>query len=161
MAETKNLRGIVFVVDAANLSAGDQGVRQAAEYLHDTLLLLQKRVTSNKSSKPPKEIHVLVAANKTDLFTALPTAIVKSTLEKEIGKVRSSKSKGLLDSGIETSDAFDAGDNDDWLGETGTAQFKFEQLEEFNISIDVAGGYVVGENQVDVQKWWSWIGDRL
>lgn len=161
IADTKNLRGIIFVVDAANLSAGDEGVRQAAEYLHDTLLLLQKRLTNNKSSKAPKEIHVLIAANKMDLFTALPAAIVKSTLEKEIGKVRSSKSKGLLDSGIGTGDAADMEESDDWLGEIGSTQFKFEQLAEFNISVDVAGGSVVAEDHADTQKWWSWIGDRL
>jgi len=161
ITDTTNLRGIIFVVDAANMSAGDEGVRQSAEYLHDTLLLLQKRLTNNKSSKAPKEMHVLIAANKMDLFTALPAAIVKTTLEKEIGKVRSSKSKGLLDSGIGTGDAVDMEESDDWLGETGNAQFKFEQLAEFNISVDVAGGSVVGEDRAEAQKWWSWIGDRL
>ena len=114
------------MVDAANFSAGEEGVRQAAEYLHDVLLLLQKRLTSSKTSKGPKEMHVLVAANKMDLFTALPATIVKNTLEKEISKVRDSRSKGLLDSGAGRDDEVD--DNEEWLGETGSTQFKFGQI---------------------------------
>ncbi|OBT46867.1 hypothetical protein VE00_01884 [Pseudogymnoascus sp. WSF 3629] len=161
VANTQNLKGIIFVVDAASLPAGDEGLRQAAEYLHDTLLLLQKRLTTVKSSKAPKGIEVLIAANKMDLFTAQPSAIVRSLLEKEIGKVRTSKSKGLLESGIETAGDLDDVDSDDWLGETGSTQFKFEQLEEFNISTEVAGGCAMGENETDVQKWWKWVGDRL
>ncbi|KFY91202.1 hypothetical protein V500_04779 [Pseudogymnoascus sp. VKM F-4518 (FW-2643)] len=156
VANTKNLKGIIFVVDAANLPAGDEALRQAAEYLHDTLLLLQKRLTNIKS-KAPKGIEVLIAANKMDLFTAQPSAIVRSLLEKEIGKVRTSKSKGLLESGIETAGDLDDVDSDDWLGETGSTQFKFEQLEEFNISTEVAGGCAMGENEADVQKWWKWL----
>jgi hypothetical protein len=96
-----------------------------------------------------------------DLFTAQPSAIVKSLLEKEIGKVRSSRSKGLLESSIENGGDLDDMDHDDWLGETGSNQFKFEQLVEFSISIEVAGGCALGESQTDAQKWWNWIADRL
>lgn len=159
IAETKNLRGIIFVVDAANLSAGEEGVRQAAEYLHDILLLLQKRLTSSKTSKGPKEMHVLVAANKMDLFTALPATVVKSTLEKEISKVRDSRSKGLLDSAAGREDEVD--DSEEWLGETGSAQFKFDQMAECNVSVEVVGGSATSTDGVDAQKWWSWIAGRL
>lgn len=159
VADTKNLKGIVFVVDAADLSAGEEGVRQAAEYLHDTLLLLQKRLTGNKTSKAPKEMHVLVAANKMDLFTALPAAVVKSTLEKEISKVRTSRSKGLLDSGAGAGDLDE--ENDEWLGETGSPQFKFDQMAESNVFVEVAGGSSATEHGGEAQKWWSWIAERL
>ncbi len=161
ITDTKNLKGIIFVVDAANLSAGDEGVRQAAEYLHDILLLLQKRLTSSRTSKAPKEMHVVVAANKMDLFTALPAAVVKSTLEKEINKVRSSRSKALLDSGAGTGDGMDVEESDEWLGDTGCDQFKFDQMAECNVSVEVAGGSSVGEKGADAQKWWSWVAERL
>lgn len=157
----QNLKGIIFLVDAASLSAGDEALRSTSEYLHDTLLLLQKRMTSAKSSKGPKELSVLVAANKMDLFTALPAALVKSTLEAEIGKVRNSKSKGLLDSGIGMGDAAEAEDKDDWIGEMGSKEFKFTQMEEFNISVEVVGGSVASTDGADVDKWWSWIGRQL
>jgi hypothetical protein len=157
---TKNLRGIIFVVDAANLAAGEDGLRQTSEYLHDTLLMLQKRLTSRKTSKAPKEMHVLVAANKTDLFTALPASMVRSTLEKEIGKIRESRAKGLLDSAVGTGDSLDA-DADEWLGETGSGPFKFEQLAEFNVFVELLGGFVNDNGRANVQKWWDWVGERL
>ncbi|KAG9244649.1 putative signal recognition particle receptor subunit beta [Calycina marina] len=134
----QNLRGIIFLVDAATLSAGDEGLRQTADYLHDILLLLQKRSESKTGAKALKEIPVLVAANKMDLFTALPAALVKSSLENEITKVRRSRSKGLLDSGI----GMDEGDDekDDWLGEMGSKEFKFKQMEEFDVVVEVEIG---------------------
>jgi len=154
----QHLKGLVFLVDAATLSAGDEGLRQTADYLHDILLLLQKRA-STKIAKTLKEIHVLIAANKMDLFTALPVALVKSSLEAEIAKVRTSRSKGLLDSGIGMGDVDD--EKDDWLGEMGSTNFKFSQLEEFDIYIQVAGGNVLGVDGPSVNKWWRWISERL
>ena len=63
-------------MDAA---AGDGGLRQTADYLHDVLLLLQKRTPVVK--KVLKEVAVLIAANKMDLFTALPARDVKNRLQ--------------------------------------------------------------------------------
>lgn len=134
-------------------------MRETSEYLHDTLLILQKRTGSTNSSKTPTEIPVLVAANKSDLFTALPVALVKSTLESEITKIRTSREKGLLSSGIGMND--DVEDSDDWLGEMGSTAFKFSQMEEFNIWVEFAGGNVMGGEGSDVSKWWDWIGSRL
>ncbi|KAG4431124.1 hypothetical protein IFR05_013393 [Cadophora sp. M221] len=153
----QNLKGLIFVVDAATLSAGDEGLRQTADYLHDVLLVLQKRV-GTKAAKALKEIPVLIAANKMDLFTALPVALVRSSLEGEIAKVRTSRSKGLLDSGIGMDDAND--EKDDWLGEMGSTEFKFSQMEEFDIFVEVSGGNVLGDTAT-VDKWWKWISERL
>ncbi|EHK96930.1 putative Signal recognition particle receptor subunit beta [Glarea lozoyensis 74030] len=133
LTNPQNLRGIIFLVDAATLSAGDEGLRQTADYLHDILLILQKRMESS-SGKKPKEIPLLVAANKMDLFTALPAALVKSSLEAEITKVRTSRSKGLLDSGIGMEED---GEKDDWLGEVGSKDFKFAQMEEFDVLVEL------------------------
>lgn len=146
-------------MDAATLSAGDEGLRHTADYLHDVLLLLQKRMESkNKAVKALKEIPVLIAANKMDLFTALPAALVKSSLETEITKVRNSRSKGLLDSGIGMEDD---GDRDEWLGEVGSKEFKFKQMEEFDVTVEVSGGNVTGGEGPSVEKWWGWVSDRL
>ena len=161
----QNLRGIIFVVDAADLSSseigtGNSSLRQAAEYLHDLLLLLQKRATSSKSSKGPRELPVLIAANKLDLFTALPAQLVATSLESEITNVRNSRNKGLLDSGIGMSD-LDIGEEREWLGDGGEGRFKFSQMEEVNVSVSVAGGNVQGSEGSDVKKWWAWIGSNL
>lgn len=160
LTNPQNLKGLIFVVDAATLSAGDEGLRQTADYLHDILLVLQKRMAGNKALKALKEISVLIAANKMDLFTALPAALVKSTLESEITKVRTSRSKGLLDSGIGIDEGAD--DNqDDWLGEVGSTDFKFYQMEEFDVTVEVVGGNVAGGEGPMVDKWWKWISERL
>jgi signal recognition particle receptor subunit beta len=156
----QNLKGLVFVVDAATLSASNEILRQTADYLHDILLLLQKRMAGGKAAKALKEIPVLIAANKMDLFTALPAALVKSSLESEITKVRTSRSKGLLDSGIGMSDGVDD-EKDDWLGEMGSTDFKFAQMEEFDVQVEVIGGNVVGSEGPTVDKWWRWVSERL
>jgi signal recognition particle receptor subunit beta len=156
----QNLKGLIFLVDGATLSAGDEGLRQTADYLHDILLLLQKRAAGGKAAKPLREIPVLIAANKMDLFTALPAALVKNSLEAEITKVRVSRSKGLLDSGIGMGDAMDD-EKDDWLGEMGSVDFKFSQMEEFDVAIEVSGGNVLGGEGPSVDKWWRWISQRL
>jgi signal recognition particle receptor subunit beta len=159
ITNSQNLKGLIFVVDAATVSAGDDGLRQSADYLHDVLLLLQKRMTGNKAAKTVKEIPVLIAANKQDLFTALPAREVKNTLESEITKVRTSRSKGLLDSGIGIEGADD--EKDDWLGEVGSSDFKFSQMEEFDVTVEVVGGNVTGDEGPRVDKWWEWVSERL
>ncbi len=153
------------MVDAADIStsssgAGNEALRQAAEYLHDLLLLLQKRSTSSKSTRGPKELPVLVAANKLDLFTALPAPLVKTALESEITNVRSSRGKGLLDSGIGMND-LDIGEEKEWLGDGGEGRFEFSQMEEVNVSVSVAGGNVLGSDGPDVKQWWDWIAGYL
>ena len=152
------------MVDAADISTsssgmGNEALRQAAEYLHDLLLLLQKRANT-KSPRGPKELPVLVAANKLDLFTALPAPLVKAALESEITNVRSLRTKGLLDSGIGMND-LDIGDEKEWLGDGGEGKFDFTQMDEVNVSVTVVGGSVLGADGPDVKQWWDWIGSNL
>ncbi|KZF21556.1 P-loop containing nucleoside triphosphate hydrolase protein [Xylona heveae TC161] len=158
----QHLKGIVFLVDAANLSTGaggptDAGLREAAEYLHDILLMLQKRAMGTK--KVP-EMPLLIAANKQDLFTALPAPLVKAALEAEITKVRESRSKGLLDSGIGMGDS-DMAEEKEWLGEGGEGKFEFAQMEDVGVSVTIAGGSVLGGEGPEVGKWWDWIAESL
>jgi len=108
----------------------------------------------------PKELPVLVAANKLDLFTALPAPLVKTALEAEITSVRSSRNKGLLDSGVGMNDA-GAGEEKEWLGDGGEGKFDFSQMEEVNVPVTVVGGNVLGGDGPDVKQWWDWIGGNL
>ena len=152
------------MVDAADISTsssgtGNEALRQAAEYLHDLLLLLQKRANT-KSPRGPTELPVLVAANKLDLFTALPAPLVKAALESEITNLRSLRTKGLLDSGIGMND-LDIGDEKEWLGDGGEGKFDFTQMDEVNVSVTVVGGNVLGADGPDVKQWWDWIGNNL
>jgi signal recognition particle receptor subunit beta len=103
---------------------------------------------------------VLVAANKQDLFTALPQGAVRERLEVEIDRVRVSKRKGLVTVGEEEG-AEVAGE--DVLGGDGEEKFSFEILEqEFGIEVDVLGGAVKGEEAgKGVKRWEEWIGGCL
>lgn len=150
-----SLRGIIYVLDAGTL---DDLLAPAAAYLYDVLLALQKRAsTASTSSRAPKPIPVLVAANKADLFTALPASLVRTNLEAEIMRIRSFKSKGMLDSGVGVDD-IGSEDNDAWLGAYGTDKFTFAQMREFDIEVDVVAGSVK-EGKAD--KWWEWIAERI
>jgi signal recognition particle receptor subunit beta len=157
------LKGIIFVVDAASLASGSgervgEELRAAAEYLHDVLLLLQKRSTS---AKAPKNVPVMIAANKLDLFTALPAPLVKTALESEITKIRSSRSIGLLDSGIGLNDSDGMLEEKERLGYGAEGRFEFAQMEEANIFVEVEGGNVLGGDGPDIGKWWDWIGRHI
>ncbi|KAK3322751.1 hypothetical protein B0H66DRAFT_214059 [Apodospora peruviana] len=159
------LKAIVFVVDAAGLSDGDTSydtsLPSTASFLYDVLLTLQKRATKAKGSKAPPTVPVLIAANKLDLFTALPAALVKSNLEAELGRIRKTRSKGLLDSGVGADDDLAGGEeSDEWLGEYGSDKFSFKQMMEFDIEVDVIGGNVTGDGP-GADKWWRWIADKV
>lgn len=157
-----HLKGIIFVVDAATLSEDSEGTRsltENAQYLHDMLHILQTKHTSAKTSKGSSEIPVLVAANKLDLFTALPTKLVRKSLEAEITKLRNTKSKGLIDSGVGMND--DELDDPEVLGGNGEGKFEFKLMEEYNIPIEVAGGSVTSAEGPDTDAWWDWIARHL
>ena len=160
MANLHSLTGIIFVVDSASLSHQNGGLREAAEYLHDALLLLQKRLTMSKTLKALKGISVLVAAHKADLFTALPPALVKNALEVEISRIRDSRARGLLDSGT-GSDEFNAGSEKEWLGEGGERNFEFVQMKEFNIEVKIEAGSSTRDNTASAGIYWEWIGSNL
>lgn len=167
------LKGLVFVVDSAAVSSA-QGLTETAEYLHDILLVLQKRHTqsqakSSSSGSSSSGVPVLVAANKQDVFTSLPPALVKTKLEEEIGRVRVTRSKGLMDSGVgmddDLSPADGVGDEVNWLGEYGSQRFGFGQMEESGVEVRVVGGNVRGEGsgggERRVEGWWDWVGACL
>lgn len=155
-----SLRGVIFVVDAASLDPADgPGTRDAATYLHDVLLRLQRRRTNKvHKGKSQSEIPVLIAANKQDLFTALPPGAVRERLEAEIERVRSSKSRGLVTVGSELAE-----EPEEALGGDGEDKFSFKLLkEEFDIGVEVIGGAVGGDEAgKGVRRWEEWIGSCL
>jgi signal recognition particle receptor subunit beta len=153
--KTQNLKGIIFVVDAANLSSGSSGLRDAAEYLYNILLLLQNASSTSKVSKMQRDLPVLIAANKLDLFTSLPAPLVKSALESEITTIRSSRGKGLLDSTVGTN-SLHLDQEKDFLGQDGQDKFEFSQMEDINVTVAIAGGSVIGG-----ETYWDWIGQYL
>ncbi|KAJ5730208.1 uncharacterized protein N7483_004716 [Penicillium malachiteum] len=153
------IRGVIFMVDTAALV--DEGnLRDTATYLHDVLLVLQKRELNKTSTKRSSEIPVLVAANKQDLFTALPPGSVREKLEAEIDRIRKSKTKGLMDASADA--GLDA--EEDILGnDDAQGVFNFKALEdETGVKVEVVGGAVKGDAEEEfgsgVLRWEEWIG---
>ncbi|KAK3495265.1 signal recognition particle receptor beta subunit-domain-containing protein [Neurospora hispaniola] len=163
-SKSQPIKGVIFLLDASTLSPSspDSSLSQAATYLYDLLLALQHRYSRyTKGSKHPPSIPVLIAANKLDLFTALPATLVKKELEAELGRIRVSRSKGLLDSGVKEEDDLMGNskeEGDDWLGEYGSERFEFRQMVEFDIEVEVMGGSVLGgeEDGPGCEGWWSY-----
>ena len=93
------------MVDSAAVSSA-AGLTETAEYLHDVLLVLQKRHTTSKTSKDPQAIPVLVLANKQDVFTSLPAGLVQKKLE---GGWRDSKSDKRNNTVTQLQRSFSAG----------------------------------------------------
>ncbi|RMZ89354.1 hypothetical protein DV736_g3417, partial [Chaetothyriales sp. CBS 134916] len=154
------VRGIIFVADSSALDSSSSAVSQdTGSFLHDTLLALQKRKTAKATSKARADIPVLVAANKQDLFTALPQGAVRDRLQTEIERVRVSRSKGLTTVGKEDEEP----DEHDTLAGGGDNKFSFQLLQdEYGIRVDVLGGAVRGEEAgKGVRKWEQWIGGLL
>lgn len=152
---TEKLKAVVFMVDAAAIGEPEV-LAPTAAYLYDVLLFLQKRATNTKTKT---SIPILIAANKMDLFTALPSTLVKTNLEAELTRIRASRSKGLLDSGV-GSDDIGSEEQDSWLGEYGSSKFTFNQLQEFDIDVDVLPGNITGDGP-GADKWWWWIAQRI
>lgn len=167
------LAGVIFVIDAASADIssssslaptdnsrrdggsvgtgaerkGHGSFNDAASYLYDLLLILQKK----------ENVPVLVAANKSDLFTAVPVSAAKAALEREISAVRRARANGLLDSAIGADDAI----NEDWLGDENNAEFAFDQLRNADVPIEVLAGNVVGSDGPGVNDWWDWIAAQM
>jgi signal recognition particle receptor subunit beta len=150
------LKGVIFVVDSSVLSSNDSSLaRDTALYLHDVFLTLQRRTAAKSKAK----VSVLIAANKQDLFTALPAGAVQERLQTEIERVRISKSKGLSQVGKDA----EAENEEEPLGGGGEEKFTFKLMaEEYAIDIDVVGGAVRGDEAgKGVRRWEEWIGSCL
>ncbi|EED21782.1 SRP receptor beta subunit (Srp102), putative [Talaromyces stipitatus ATCC 10500] len=164
--EASSICGIIFFVDAASLVEGAENLRDYAGYLYDILLVLQKIVLSKGklSKKAGTNFPILVAANKQDLFTALPPGSVKQKLESEIDRIRQTRQKGLLDA---SANPEHDEDGEEVLGGDGD-KFTFHGLEDdIGVKVDVVGGFAKAENEKDgvsatgIRKWEEWIGSCL
>ncbi|KAF7845918.1 hypothetical protein BT93_L0044 [Corymbia citriodora subsp. variegata] len=159
ISKTKPLpTGIVFMIDSTSLDPIDsQASQDTLMYLHDTLLKCQlsRKSTSKRDSN---DLPVLIAANKQDLFTALPEKQVRKVLELELERVRQSRRKG-----ISSVDKKEEEDDDEAVLGGGGEMFSFKELEEeYGVSVDVLGGSVRSDDGGrGTGKWEAWIGSCL
>ncbi|KAK9473816.1 signal recognition particle receptor beta subunit-domain-containing protein [Dipodascopsis tothii] len=142
----ESLLGVVFVVDASAM-ARPEAAHAAAQYLYDILALTERRRGG---------ASVLVAANKAELFTAVPAKRLRSLLEDEITKIARTKARAV--SGVERSALGAAADDDDapalWAGAPG-APFRFEVLESEVTAL--SGSVETGK----IEPWVRWMEERV
>ncbi len=136
--------GVIFVVDASAIGSdgsSSEELTETATYLHDVLLQQLQKLNLKLNQSKVASIPFLIAGNKMDLFTALPEKLVKSTLEKEITKLRKTRSRGIASIAEEKSaDGLNFGSgnvvNDEEgevLGGDASERFEFEGLDEWGL----------------------------
>lgn len=134
LTEYPFIKGIVFMIDAAS---GPEKIKDSASRLYTILLAADRR-----------QISVMIALNKLDLFSALSPAKIKSLLEAELEGIRSAKTKSVG----ESSEDIDPSDN--FLGLDGE-KFTFGQLE---IPVSIVEGSVKSRR---TKKWEQWAGEVI
>ncbi|KAK6348289.1 hypothetical protein TWF718_006095 [Orbilia javanica] len=148
---TESCIGVVYVLDSAVLSTQAR-ITDTAEYLYELLLAIQKRyAVLSESTTSTEPIPLLIACNKNDLFTALPSTKISNLLQTELSRMKETKRKGLLNAG--------AGENDDEdmdhvLGDETSDQITWDGLKEFGVEISVQSGSV---KSGAVDGWTSWM----
>jgi signal recognition particle receptor subunit beta len=102
------------------------------------------------------------------LFIALPGPLVRAALEREIGRIRESRARGLaaverVGEGLGSGEGgMREEEEEEALGGTAEGKFNFEVMKEWNVHIDVVGGSVIGEGESgDVEGWWDWVAAQL
>ncbi|KAK7203188.1 signal recognition particle receptor beta subunit-domain-containing protein [Myxozyma melibiosi] len=146
----RTIHGVLFVVDASAVSKPEK-LREAAEYLYDVLRVTEKVRGGS---------DVLVAANKSELFTAVPAKRLRTLLEAEVQKIRETRTKAIGKVGLdgekeeeEDGDSATVG-GDGWLGLRDGKPFRFEDLES---DVMVVGGSV---ETGKVDDWVGWMEER-
>lgn len=146
-----NIKGLVFVIDS---TVDPKQLTKTAEFLFQILQLTERRKDG---------VDILLACNKSEMFTARPALKIRDVLEKEIEKIIIRKQKSLEavtgpigghqqlnrkhgDDEIEHEDAMDF--------ETGNG-FSFDVLEG---NVDAFEGSVFKK---DTEKWECWIEERV
>jgi signal recognition particle receptor subunit beta len=89
----------------------------------------------------PRPIHVLIVANKSDLFTALPVGKVRGLLENEISSLKKTRDDSMDDEEERTT-----------LGGT---QFKFEELENEAVMVEWTRGSIEARQVAGILEWIS------
>lgn len=146
-----NIKGLIFVIDA---TVDPKQLTKTAEFLFQILQLTERQKNG---------VDILLACNKSEMFTARPSLKIRDVLEREIEKiiVRKQKSldtvtgpigghaqsnKNLGDDEVDSEDAVDF--------ETGSG-FSFDVLEG---NLDAFEGSVLKR---DIEKWECWIEERV
>jgi len=119
-------QGVIILVDAATII---KDLNTIANLVYSTLLAL------------PRPSHVLIVANKSDLFTALPVGKVRELLETEITSLKKTRDEGI--------------DEDEERTSLGGDVFKFDELESEGVEVEWTRGSIEGREVAGILEWIS------
>ncbi|CCH58827.1 hypothetical protein TBLA_0A10490 [Henningerozyma blattae CBS 6284] len=156
----KNLKGLIFLVDS---TIDPKNLTDTAQFLYDILVITENTKYFNNG------VDILLACNKSELFTSRPVKKILETLEFEIDKIikRQKSSLGsastVLASGIQRKGRSNEDDDENNDGTDsplfnaviGSQGFKFSALEG---TFDVLDGSV---QKNKTSKWEEWIDERF
>jgi signal recognition particle receptor subunit beta len=114
------------LIDAASVN---KDLNSVANMVYSTLLAL------------PRPIHLLIVANKSDLFTALPVNKVRELLESEISSLKKTRDEGM--------------EEDEERMTLGGTEFKFDELENEGVVIEWTRGSIEARQVAGVLEWIS------
>ncbi|EMR10022.1 hypothetical protein PNEG_01776 [Pneumocystis murina B123] len=95
-SEIKHIRCIVFMIDSSSM------IKNADHVVYQLYRLL-------KDARSKKIRHILIAANKEDLFTSLPCTKISSIIEEKLSEIVLFRLRGIAEIDKEIDD------DDDWL----------------------------------------------
>lgn len=131
-------RGILFLIDSVNFP---REIRDVAECMYD--LLANRTMQKNK-------VSVMVACNKQDVATAKSDKVIKSQLEKELNKLRQTRSAALL--GIDDNSS----SRNAFIGKQGK-DFEFSHVNPIHVQFcecNLKNEQVEGEVNLDNVRTW-------
>jgi signal recognition particle receptor subunit beta len=117
-------RGIIILLDSASIN---RDLNAVANIVYSTLLAL------------PRPVDVLIVANKSDLFTALPVNKVRDLLESEISSIKKTRD--------------DSVDDDEERVTLGGLEFKFDELESDGVVVEWTRSSIESEQVEGILRW--------
>ncbi|QLQ81020.1 hypothetical protein HG537_0E03750 [Torulaspora globosa] len=135
-----NIKGLVFVIDA---TVDPKQLTKTAEFLFHILQLTERRKDG---------VDILLACNKSEMFTARPPLKIREVLEQEIEKIIIRKQKSL--------ETVTHSNKNHELEQEDTVDFETGNNFSFNIlegNVDAFEGSVLKK---DIDKWECWMRER-
>ncbi|KAH3676431.1 hypothetical protein WICMUC_002062 [Wickerhamomyces mucosus] len=138
---SSNIAGVIFLIDS---SSDSKKLIESTKFLYEILL---------RSERRPNGINILVACNKSDLFSSRQAKTIRQTLETELDNYRKLNVSNISKA---NEDSFNTEDDEGKeLGTSLNDTFKFEKLEG---NVDFISGSVLKNK---TQDWANWIDERV
>ena len=119
-------RGVILLIDAATIK---RDLNVVANMVYTTPLEL------------PRPSHVLIVANKSDLFTALPVTKVRELLESEITSLKKTRDDSL--------------EEEDERAALGGPEFNFDELDDEGVMVEWTRASVETAQTAEILEWMS------